>query len=108
MADENPLNQLESELKGSMPDECIQALKKFTLCKVTHDEELKKTIGLKGMLDYSTDPFTHIDGCKNEYHNYNKCYSDFYKRWVDLKNYVAIIEGKPLPFNKKEMNLNKF
>jgi hypothetical protein len=100
---ESLINEINSFYEGQMPPECFQLLKRFTLCKLENDEEIKKSKGTEFYRDYLTDPFSRVDGCKNEYNSYTKCYDDFYRRYIDLKNYVAEIEGKPLPFNKKLM-----
>lgn len=100
---ESLINEINTHYEGSMPPECFQLLKRFTLCKLENDDEIKKTKGIEIYRDYLTDPFSRIDGCKNEYNSYTKCYNDFYKRYIDLKNYAAEIEGRPSPFNKKLM-----
>jgi hypothetical protein len=98
---ESLLKEINTHFEGKMPPKCFELFKRFNLCKLDHDEELKKTKGREFFQDYLTDPFSRVDGCKNEYDSYYKCYDDFYKRYVDLKNYVAELEGKPLPFDKK-------
>ncbi len=98
---ESLLQEINTYYQGKMPPDCFEFFKRFTLCKNDHDEEIKKTKGTEFYHDYLTNPFSRVDGCKNEFNAYSKCYYDFYNRYVDLKNYVAKIEGKPLPFDKK-------
>jgi len=101
---ESLIRDINNHYEGKMPPECFQLLKRFTLCKYDHNQELKKTKGSEFFQDYLTDPFSRVNGCKNEFNAYSKCYNDFYKRYIDLKNYVAEIEGKSnLPFDKKLM-----
>ena len=98
---ESLLKEINNYYQGKMPPECFELFKRFTLCKETNDEEIKKTKGTEFYNDYLTNPFSRVDGCKNEFTAYSKCYYDFYNRYVDLRNYVAEIEGKPMPFDKK-------
>jgi len=101
---EDALNQIETTFKNQMGEECYAKFKRFTLCKLDYDEELKKKIGLKGFKDYETDPFSRIDGCKNEFYSYSKCYSDFTERFIDMHNYVAEIEGKKSYYDRKDLD----
>lgn len=110
---EELLSSIEAELKSQMPEECFNQLKKFTLCKNDHDAEIKKTKGEAFYREYTTEPYSRVEGCKNEFDSYSKCYFDFLNRYKDLKNYVAEIEGKAIPFNKETFeydrkNMTKF
>ena len=99
---EEAYNNIEAALQGRMPEDCLALFKRFSLCKIDHDAEIKKTRGFAAYQDYLTDPFSRIDGCKNEYYAYDKCYGDFTERYVDLKNYVAEIEGNKSYYDRKE------
>ena len=101
------LNSIEAKLKSTMPEGCYNMFKKFTLCKSDVDSEIIKTKGLNYYQEYITEPFSRIDGCKNEFNSYSKCYYDFHERYIDLKNYTAEIEGKKAPFDRKEMEKDK-
>lgn len=97
------IDNVEKEIKGKMPPECYEKLKRFTLCKFSHDQEVIKEKGYEHFLQNYGAPFQRVAGCKTEFDNYNNCYQDFYNRYIDLKNYVADLEGMPRPFNKKEL-----
>lgn len=100
---EENLNSVEEYLKGNMPEECLMNFKKFYKCKLDSDEELIKKLGYAKFTKQQTDPFSFVNGCKNEFNNLVKCQNDFVDRYMDLKNYVAEIEGKRQPFDKKEI-----
>jgi hypothetical protein len=117
LSGEELLVSIESHFKEKMPDECLNAFKRYTLCKYERNEEIKKTKGLEYFKDYSTEPFARVEGCKNEYYNYHNCYFEFYYRYLDMKNYVAELQGnKPVfDINEEEkkikiknIGLNKF
>lgn len=101
---EETLNQIETELKSKMPEDCYNMFKRFTLCKLDYDEEMKKKLGVHNFRDYKTDPFSRIDGCKNEFYKYDKCYSDFIESYVDMHNYVADIKGEKSIYDRKELD----
>jgi hypothetical protein len=103
------INKYESDLQGRLPEECLGYFKRFTLCKLDHDESVKASKGYAYFkYDYSTLPDSNIDGCKNEFTKFDKCRKDFQYRYWDLKNYVASITGQPKPFDKEEIeNLSK-
>lgn len=106
MSDEDALTNFENELKGSMPEECYNGYKKFVACKNKFDEQLLAEKGYQAFQDFYKEPLSRTAGCKNEFDAYVKCQTDFFWRYIDLKNYVAEIEGLPLPYNKKAMKLD--
>jgi hypothetical protein len=114
MSDDELIQGLEEELKGSMPEECYNAFKRFNACKFNHDKEKYKELKFVKFEEYQTYALSRVDGCKNEYAKFNKCREDFFWRYIDLKNYVAEIEGRPLPYNKRALkadlkeNLTKY
>lgn len=98
---------IENTLKGKMPEECIGYFKRFSLCKYDHDQEIISTKGKNFYNKYIYSPDSHIDGCTNEYSKFNKCVRDFNLQYMDLKNYVANINGEPAPYEKSELKYNK-
>ena len=100
---------IENHLKEIMPEECLGYFKKYKLCRYNLTQELIKT---KGITNFSTEvmtlPDANIQGCSIEHAKFAKCYKSFYLRYMDLKNYVALINGNHPPFDKQEIDkLNK-
>ncbi len=113
MYGEDFLNNYESELNSRMPENCVALFKRFTLCKLDHDESILKTKGRVFYTEYQTEPYAAVDGCKNEYSAYNQCYEDFKERFYDLKNYVASLNNQAMPFDKdferdRKKNMTKY
>ena len=101
---EELLTSIDSELRSQMPEECYDHFKKFNLCKLDFEAEYKNKHGYKAFVDFQTDPYSRVAGCSNEYNSYTKCHSEFVNRYIDLKNYVGEIEGKPIPYDRKELD----
>jgi hypothetical protein len=111
------ITELDTLLEGTMPKDCYDAYKRFSLCKFDRNEEILKTKGLAYFKEYQTEPFARVEGCKNEYNKFDTCISNFQDRYYDMHNYIAEIEGKPPKFDKKKIEkeikknnigLNKF
>jgi hypothetical protein len=99
MSEEDLFSQVEDELKGKLPEECINKFKRFQACRLDKENE-EKAKGFRHVKDQQTLPLAYFEGCRKEWENYNKCKEEFFWRYIDLKNYVAEIEGKQHPFNK--------
>lgn len=117
LSGEELLNSLENHYKGNMPPECLEGFKRFTLCKLNRDEEIKNTKGFAYFQDYLTTPFSRVEGCRTEYDNFHKCYFDFMYRYYDMKKYVSQINGETPKYTRKKfeneiklnnLGLNKF
>lgn len=103
MADEDVIKSYEEQLKGEMPEECVEKLKKFEACRLAVESEEYEKNGYKYMKEHSKYAFNSTNGCRNEYNAYIKCKQDFFMKYVDLKNYVAEIKGENPPFDKKDL-----
>jgi hypothetical protein len=102
MSDQD-LEAFQKEIDGKMPPECVERHKKFTACTTKRYNDLLAEHGYNWVQEYYKEPLSRSGGCKNELEGYSKCFWDFHWKYIDLKNYVAEIEGKPLPYDKKSM-----
>lgn len=100
---EDLIADLNNELQGQLPEECIESFKRFHACKYNNDQELLEQVGWKEFQERSTRAFARVAGCKKEHQKLVACQENFFWRYIDLKNYVAEIEGRPLPYNKEDI-----
>jgi hypothetical protein len=98
---ENQIQNHFKQLEGELPGECVELLKSFYNCKLKHDEEFFKDKDAAFIRDYQYQPFARVEGCKTTWDKFQKCKEDFTWRYIDMKNYVAQVEGKTPPFNKE-------
>ena len=108
------VEKLELELSKELPEDCILKFKRFTACKFKFDNDFEEKEGYSKFKEFKEQPVSRVKGCLNEWNSYFRCTQEFMWRYIDLKNYVAEIEGVPLPYNKKEIkrdlqkNLSKY
>lgn len=97
------IEEYETQLKGEMPPQCYELFKKFTACKDKFDNDLIAEKGQEHFNKQWEEPLFRTKGCKGIWDSYTKCQDDFFWKYVDLKNYVARIEGTRKPYSKKEL-----
>src|SRR5690349_17057650 len=111
---EDQLKEHFDKLAGELPEECVELLKSFYHCKVNHDEELFKDKDAEFIKNYQFEPFSRVEGCKTTWDKFYKCKENFTWKYINMKNYVAKIEGRTPPYNKElikqdlEQNLTKY
>ena len=93
------------KLNGELPPECVDLYKGFLACKVQYDEELFKDKDLDFKENYQYQPFSRIEGCKTMWNSFYKCKEDFINKYIDLKNYVAELNGHPPAINKLDRKI---
>ena len=94
MANISKSDLLIEQLAREMPPDCLNLFKRFSLCQ-WKTEQAKEVSEAEKEQSYSTEGFSRVLGCKNEYLNFNRCMDEFVFELHELRKIDAEANNVP-------------